>query len=120
LWANLHLLFSLSLISFATDGWASITCGRAFGLLWSGAVDVGDCALHFAASDHLFAGPRVRATEGDRERLEGENFPGDLCGGDCGAFRSGWIVQGLYALAALICFEPDRRIERAMEGKQAA
>jgi len=31
-------------------------------------------------------------TEGDRERLEGENFSGDLCGGDCGAFRSGWIV----------------------------
>jgi uncharacterized membrane protein len=51
---------------------------------------------------------------------KGKIFPVTYVVAICGAFRSGWIVQGLYALAALTWFEPDRRIERAIEGKQAA
>jgi Endosomal/lysosomal potassium channel TMEM175 len=70
LWANLHLLFWLSLFPFTT-GWMGENHFTAVPALWSGAVDGRDRLSHAPASHHPRARAGLNLAESNRVRLEG-------------------------------------------------
>ncbi len=121
LWANLHLLFWLSLIPFAT-GWMGENQFAAAPSAFYGVV-----LLMSAIAYYILQRQIICSQDGESllQKAIGKDWKGKVSPviylvAIAAAFRSGWIAQGLYALAALIWLVPDRRIERAMEGKQAA
>ena len=79
LWANLHLLFWLSLFPFAT-GWMGENhfTAAAHRALRRGAADGRDRVLHAAADDHPRAGARLDPEESRWARLEGQAVAGAL------------------------------------------
>jgi len=116
LWANLHLLFWLSLFPFTTgwmgeNGFAS-TPTAVYGFV-----------LLMAAIAYLILERAIIAKEG-RESLVAQAVGQDRKGRLSGAlnfvaiplaFVSPWIACGLYVLAALLWLIPDPRIERKLE-----
>jgi Endosomal/lysosomal potassium channel TMEM175 len=77
LWANLHLLFWLSLIPFAT-GWREPFWVRAIRAVRRSASDGSDRVLDTSATDHLLAGCQLDSQEGRRKRLEGQVITGSV------------------------------------------
>ena len=120
LWANLHLLFWLSLFPFAT-GWMGEN--------------------HFAAAPSAFYGvillmaaiaywslQRVIIVSQGPDSLLKKAIGGDWKGNASPiiyliaistAYWSRWLCQGLYVLVALIWLVPDRRIERVISREGA-
>jgi len=121
LWANLHLLFWLSLIPFVT-GWMGENHFAAAPTAIYGVV------LLMAAIAYWNLQRRIIGSQGDGSVLAaavGADIKGKLSPvlyavGIPAAFFSQWIAGGLYVLVALIWLVPDRRIERALAAKQAA
>jgi uncharacterized membrane protein len=120
LWANLHLLFWLSLFPFAT-GWMG---ENHFAAAPSAAYGV---VLLMAAIAYWVLQQVIIASQGPDSLLRhavGNDWKGKLslllyAAAIPIAFRSPWIAQGLYVLVALIWLVPDRRIENALAGKEA-
>src|SRR5262245_44461874 len=120
LWANLHLLFSLSLIPFST-GWMA---ENHFGALASALYGV---VLLMAAIAYFILQQLIIASQGRDSLLKravGSDWKGKLSPviyviAIFAAFWSWWISQGLYVMAALIWLVPDRRIEKALFSKEA-
>jgi uncharacterized membrane protein len=115
LWANLHLLFWLSLFPFTT-GWmgenhlASVPAA-AYGLV-----------LLMAAIAYYILQRAIIAEQGPDSLLAsaiGNDWKGKLSPvlylvAILLAFVSPWMANGLYAFVALVWLVPDRRIERAL------
>jgi len=118
LWANLHLLFWLSLVPFTT-GWmgenhVATMPAAAYGFV-----------LLMAAIAYWILQQRIIATQGSDSILR------VAVGGDWKgkvspllylmaiglAFVSPWIAMAIYVFVALIWVVPDRRIERVLVGK---
>jgi uncharacterized membrane protein len=112
LWANLHLLFWLSLIPFAT-GWMG---ENHFAPLPTAAYGV---VLLFSAIAYTILQAMIVAQQGANARLEaavGKDMKGKLSLAFYVlaiplAFVHQWISDGLYVLVALMWLIPDRRIE---------
>jgi hypothetical protein len=83
LWANLHLLFWLSLFPFTT-GWMGENHFTVLphGALWGGVIDGRDRVLHSATGDHPGTGIGFNPEKSDRQRLEGHAIAGDVSGSD--------------------------------------
>jgi len=119
LWANLHLLFWLSLFPFAT-GWMG---ENHFAAAPSAAYGV---VLLMAAVAYWILQQIIIASQGRDSLLKkavGSDWKGKLSPliyviAILMAFRSQWISQGLYVLVALVWLVPDRRIEKALAGKE--
>ncbi len=115
LWANLHLLFWLSLFPFVT-GWVGENHFSAVPTAVYGGV-----LLLAAIAYYLLQGAILRA-EGPDSLLAtavGADFKGKLsplCYAIAIplAFVSSWIANGLYVAVALMWLVPDRRIERVL------
>jgi len=115
LWANLHLLFWLSLFPFVT-GWVGENHFSAVPTAVYGGV-----LLLAAIAYYLLQGAILRA-EGPDSLLAtavGADFKGKLsplCYAMAIplAFVSSWIANGLYVAVALMWLVPDRRIERVL------
>lgn len=115
LWANLHLLFWLSLFPFAT-GWMGENHFAAAPAAVYGAV------LFMAALAYWLLQRTIIASQGDRSALKsavGRDLKGKLSPliyaiAIVAAFWSNWLSLGLYVLVALIWLVPDRRIEGAL------
>ncbi|MFM9903857.1 MAG: TMEM175 family protein [Pyrinomonadaceae bacterium] len=116
LWANLHLLFWLSLIPFAT-GWMGENHFEPLPTAVYGAV-----LLMAGLAYTILQNKLVHHTEGENTLL-GEAVGRDLKGKlslifyllAIGlAFVNQNISQVIYAVVALMWFIPDRRIEKAM------
>ena len=118
LWANLHLLFWLSLIPFTT-GWMgenhfASTPSAAYGVV-----------LLMAAIAYVILQQRIIASEGPASllaRATGNDWKGRLSpilylAAIPLAYASHWIAQGIYVLVALIWLVPDRRIEDALRSR---
>jgi len=115
LWANLHLLFWLSLVPF-TSGWlgenhVASPPTAAYGLV-----------LLMAAIAYYVLQRTIINQQG-RDSILASAIGGDWKGklspalyfiGIPLAFVSPWIAIGLYVSVALIWFIPDRRIERVL------
>ncbi|HTR20511.1 MAG TPA: TMEM175 family protein [Gemmatimonadales bacterium] len=115
LWANLHLLFWLSLIPFVTD-WM----GEHFAPLSVAAYGV---VLISAGSAYYLLERVLLASHGPDSllaRAVGRDAKGvaSLCIYAVAvglAFVEPWLSCGLYAVVALMWLVPDRRIERLLE-----
>jgi len=119
LWANLHLLFWLSLFPFAT-GWmgenhVAPTPTAVYGVV-----------LLMAAIAYYLLQRAIVARQGRNSLLAsalGRDWKGKLSpiiylAAIPLAFLSPWIASGLYTFAALLWLIPDRRIERALDKRE--
>jgi uncharacterized membrane protein len=115
LWANLHLLFWLSLFPFAT-GWMGENHFAALPTAIYGGV------LLAAAIAYLLLQQAIIAAQGDGsvlKRAVGNDWKGKLSPVlyVCGVlltFHASWLAQAMYVVAALLWLVPDRRIERSL------
>jgi len=115
LWANLHLLFWLSLFPFTT-GWMGENHFTALPTALYGAV------LLMAAFAYLLLQQTIIRAQGRDSILKkaiGHDWKGRLSpvlyvAAILVAFRSSWIAQAILAIAALIWLIPDRRIEKSL------
>jgi uncharacterized membrane protein len=118
LWANLHLLFWLSLFPFAT-GWMGENHFAAVPSAVYGVV------LFMAAVAYRILQQAIIASQGDSSLLmkalggdwKGKSSPVFYAAAVLAAFWSPSLAQGLYAMVALIWLIPDRRIEKALANK---
>jgi uncharacterized membrane protein len=115
LWANLHLLFWLSLIPFVT-GWMGENHFAALPSAFYGVVLLMAAIAYWILQRTIIAsqGPDSllkRAVGGDRK---GKLSPLFYIAAIIAAFQAQWIAQVLYVLVALIWLIPDRRIEKAL------
>ena len=112
LWANMHLLFWLSLISFAT-GWMG---ENAFAPVTTAVYGV---VLLMAAVSYLILQGAIIRHEGEGSRLKrmvGKDVKGKLSFVVYAvaiplAFVSQWIAIAIYVGVALVWLVPDKRIE---------
>ena len=119
LWANLHLLFWLSLFPLATawmgENHAAPTPSAVYGFV-----------LLMAAIAYYLLQRALIAREGRNSLLAralGRDWKGKLSpvvyiAAMPLAFVSTWISSGLYTFVALLWLIPDRRIERAIERRE--
>lgn len=116
LWANLHLLFWLSLLPFVT-GWMGENHFAALPSALYGAV------LLAAAIAYWILQSRIVSSQGPRSALRaalGSDWKGKLSPalyllGIGATFVAPGVAQGLYVLVALMWLIPDRRIERSLQ-----
>jgi uncharacterized membrane protein len=115
LWANLHLLFWLSLFPFAT-GWMGENQFAATPVAFYGGV------LFLAAIAYFVLTRALIASHSQDSTLAiaiGRDSKGKLSAVIYAAaiplaFISPWIACGLYVLVAMMWFIPDRRIEKTL------
>jgi len=120
LWANLHLLFWLSLIPFAT-GWMGENHFAPAPAALYGAV------LLMAAVAYFILQHTIIVSQGADSLLKhavGHDWKGKLSLACYSlaiglAFRWSWLALALYVLVALLWLVPDRRIERVLGRSQA-
>ena len=120
LWANLHLLFWLSLFPFAT-GWMGENHFAAAPTAFYGAI------LLMAAIAYWILQQLIIASQGSGSLLKkavGNDWKGKASPvlyfiAIVVAFWSPWIAQALYVLVAMIWLVPDRRIENVLSSKDA-
>jgi len=118
LWANLHLLFWLSLFPFAT-GWMGQNHFATAPTVLYGVV------LLMAAAAYYILQQRIIASQGPKSLLRhaiGGDWKGKLSLGlyvlaIAVTFRSPLAAQAVFVLVALLWLAPDRRIERVF-GKE--
>jgi TMEM175 potassium channel family protein len=121
LWANLHLLFWLSLVPFVT-GWMGENHFAALPSALYGGV------LLMAALAYYLLQQLIIASQGAHSLLKkavGGDWKGKVSPllyvlAILVAFRWQWIAQAIYVLVALVWLIPDRRIERALDAGRAA
>ena len=119
LWANLHLLFWLSVVPFAT-GWMG---ENHFGAVPAALYGV---VLLMAAIAYYILQQLIIAAQGPNSLLKkavGGDWKGKLSPviyllAIPSAFVSQWISLGLYVLVALIWLVPDRRIEHVLTSER--
>ncbi len=120
LWANLHLLFWLSLIP-VTTGWM----GENHFAVWPTALY--GVVLLMSAIAYFILQTAIIASQGKESLLRravGADWKGKLSPllyviAIGVAFTSHWASKAIYVLVALIWLVPDRRIERALAKTEA-
>jgi uncharacterized membrane protein len=116
LWANLHLLFWLSLIPFVT-GWMGENHFAALPTAFYGGVLLMASIAYWILSDAII---RDEGKDSMLARAVGRDLKGKLSTA-CYvmaiplAFVAEWIAQAIYVLVALTWLVPDTRIERVMK-----
>lgn len=116
LWANLHLLFWLSLIPFGT-AWMGET------YFASGPVALYGTIFFLAGLSYYFLERALISVAGQDTTLAtavGREIKGWLSMGGYGAgvilaFFNPWLACALYVLVAALWFLPDRRIEKVLK-----
>ncbi len=115
LWANLHLLFWLSLIPFVT-AWMGENRFAAWPVALYGVVMLGAAVAYFILTRALIAlhgRDSVLATALGRDRKGKLSLVFYLAAIPV-AFVSPWISCALYVLVAVMWLLPDRRIEKTL------
>lgn len=119
LWANLHLLFWLSLIPVAS-GWMGER-GFKFWPVASYGVVLLFCAIAFSILLHAINGSKEKneiiekvATNNTKEKASLVLY---LAGIGL-SFWNPYVGASMYAIVAMIWFIPDKRVEKAMEEQE--
>jgi uncharacterized membrane protein len=113
LWANLHLLFWLSLIPFVT-AWMDENHFEAAPVALYGAVLLMAAIAYFILVRILI---RDNGPESALAKAVGKDRKGALsivlyAAGIAASLWQAWLALGIYILVAIIWFIPDRRIEK--------
>jgi len=113
LWANLHLLFWLSLIPFVT-GWMGENHFAAAPTALYGVVLLLAAIAYYILTTTIIShqGPNSRLKMVVEKDVKGKISPVIYAVAVVVAFYSQWIAEALYTLVAVIWLVPDRRIER--------
>jgi uncharacterized membrane protein len=119
LWANLHLLFWLSLFPFAT-GWMGANHFASAPSAFYGAVLLMAAVAYWILQQLIIAsqGPDSLLKKAVGSDWKGKVSPLIYLMAIPTAFWAHWISQGLYVLVALVWLVPDRRIEKALAGRE--
>ena len=115
LWANLHLLFWLSLVPFTTAWMGENHFASAPSALYGGVLLMAGVAywiLQQVIIQSQGADSLLREAVG--QDVKGKLSPALYLVAILFALRSPWVSQALYTIAALLWLVPDRRIERAL------
>jgi uncharacterized membrane protein len=120
LWANLHLLFWLSLLPFAT-GWLGENHFAPLPAALYGVV------LLMAACAYWILQQCIIAAEGEGSMLKsavGRDWKGKLSplfyiAAIVSTLWSAWIAEAIYVSVALLWLIPDRRIEHVLQGRES-
>jgi uncharacterized membrane protein len=120
LWANLLLLFWLSLFPFCT-GWMGENHFASLPTALYGIVLVMAAYSYLVLQRAIVAldgpsSPLAKAVGRDRKGLVSRLM---YMAGVAAAFVRPWIAWSLYVAVALLWFVPDRRIERTLMGEEA-
>jgi uncharacterized membrane protein len=120
LWANLHLLFWLSLIPFTT-GWMGENHFASAPSALYGFVLLMTAVAYIILQQLIIQsqGPDSVLREAIGGDWKGKLSPALYVVAILCALWSPWVSQGLYTLVALVWLIPDRRIERALSGKES-
>ncbi len=115
LWANLHLLFWLSLIPFAT-GWVGENHFTANPTALYGFVLLMSAIAYFILQQVIIAS---QGQESVLKKAVGKDWKGKLSPvlyftAIFVAYIEPWVSMALYVIAAVIWFVPDRRIEHVL------
>lgn len=115
LWANLHLLFWLSLIPFVT-GWMGENKFAAWPVAFYGVIMLGAAIAYFILTRALIA---LHGRDSVLATALGRDFKGKVSVVIYGAaiplsFVSSRSACGLYVLVAVMWLIPDRRIEKTI------
>lgn len=115
LWANLHLLFWLSLLPFVT-GWMGENHFAAVPSALYGVVLLAAAIAYWLLQQTIIAaqgpGSPLKAAVGSD--WKGKLSPALYVVGIVSTFFVPWIAQVLYLVVALLWLVPDRRIERTL------
>jgi uncharacterized membrane protein len=119
LWANLHLLFWLSLFPFAT-GWMGENHFATAPTAFYGVILLMAAIAYYVLQQIIIS---AQGAESLLKKAIGSDWKGKMSPvvyliAIGAAFWSPWISQGLFVLVALIWLVPDRRIERILIGKE--
>jgi uncharacterized membrane protein len=119
LWANLHLLFWLSLVPFTT-AWMSATHFRPAPTAAYGIVLVAAAIAYLVLQRVLL---RVEGRQSLLAAAIGRDFKGAAslllyCVGIGLSFVNGWLGLAVYVVVALIWLVPDPRVERRLAAAQ--
>ena len=114
LWANLHLLFWLSLIPFATGWMGENHFAPAPTALYGVPLLMAAIAYWSCKNHHSHARPRVGAAAAVGRDLKGKLSLILYAIAIPSAFAHPWIAGAIYVGAALMWLVPDRRIERIL------
>jgi uncharacterized membrane protein len=118
MWANLHLLFWLSLIPFATS-WMGENHFSAAPTALYGIILLMAAITYVILQNIIIAsqGPDSLLKQAVKNDWKGKLSPVLYTAAIPLAFWSTWISQGLYVLVAFIWLIPDRRIEKILAKK---
>ena len=120
LWANLHLLFWLSLFPFST-AWMDETGFARTPTIAYGVNLLIAAAAYYALEQAIFAGgngDRLRTALG--RDLKGKLSPLMYLTGMALAFVASWMAVAMFVVAALVWLVPDRRVERFLAAETRA
>ena len=115
LWANLHLLFWLSLFPFAT-GWMGENHFASAPSAFYGVVLLMAAVAYWILQQLIIAsqGPDSLLKKAVGSDWKGKVSPLIYLVAIPTAFWAPWVSEGLYVLVALVWLVPDRRIEKAL------
>jgi uncharacterized membrane protein len=112
LWANMHLLFWLSIVPFVT-GWMGENHFAALPTAVYGGVMLAAAIAYYILQQLIVAhqGPHSKLKAALGKDLKGKISPLIYAVAIAMAFINQWVSDALYVLVALMWLIPDRRIE---------
>jgi uncharacterized membrane protein len=112
LWANVHLLFWLSLVPFTT-GWMGENDFAKLPTTVYGIVLLLAAIAYFILQTAIISaqGPQSKLANALGRDLKGKVSPVLYIAGISSAYLNRWIALGFYVVVALMWLIPDRRIE---------
>jgi uncharacterized membrane protein len=116
LWANMHLLFWLSLVPFVT-GWMGENHFAALPTAVYGGVLLAAAIAYYILQKLIIRqqGPHSRLKAAIGRDLKGKLSPVIYVVAIVMAFVNQWVSDALYVLVALMWLIPDRRIEATLD-----
>ena len=120
LWANLHLLFWLSLVPFVT-GWMGENEFSAVPTALYGVVLLMAAIAYFILQTAILSqeGPHSVLAAAVGSDMKGKISPLLYAVAIPASFYYAWIAGAIYVAVALIWLVPDRRIERVIAGRES-
>jgi uncharacterized membrane protein len=116
LWANMHLLFWLSLVPFVT-GWMGENHFAPLPTAVYGGVMLAAAVAYYILQRMIIAeqGPHSKLRAAVGRDLKGKLSPLIYVAAIVLAFFNQWVSDALYVLVALMWLIPDRRIESKLD-----